>query len=235
MHRIALAALTAVTAFALVATPALAVQSKQHINAKITPTKTARTAAVSNVGLTINPVIDYNAADKPFATTKAVVHFDKNIVFNGAKFASCTVAQVQTGKCSPKAKVGEGSALGLALGLKEPLKVTAYNADKGRTLLMHVTGTQPLTIDSVLVGKLSRSSGKYGGKMTTLIPADLQQPSPGALATLLDFRVTVKAGTAKTPFVGLLGCPKGGLNVRGDFTYTDATKQTATTKAKCSA
>jgi hypothetical protein len=235
MRRIALIAVSAGTALALSATPAFAVQSKQQLSAKISSPKTARAASAKNVGLMINPYIEKSAADAPFATTNVVTHFDKNLFFNGAKFASCTAGQVQTGNCSAKAKVGSGSAMGLALGLKEPLKVTAYNGDKGRTLLMHVTGTEPLLINSVLVGKLSRDKGKYGGKLTTAIPQDLQQPSPGAIATLLDFRVTVKAGTAANPFVGLLGCTKGGLNVKGDFTYTDGTKQTVATKAACRA
>ena len=233
MRRIALIAVASGTALALAASPAFAVQSKQHISAKISSTKSARAASVKNVGLTINPSIERNAADAPFATTTVVTHFDKNLFFNGAKFASCTAGQLAGGKCSPKAKVGDGTALGLALGLQEPLTVTAYNGDKGRTLLMHVTGTHPLAIDTVMVGKLSKSSGKYGGKLSVAVPADLQQPAPGALATLLDFRVTVKAGTSSNPFVGLLGCPKGGLNVRGDFAYTDGSKQTATTKAAC--
>ena len=53
--------------------------------------------------------------------------------------------------------------------------------------------------------------------MTVPIPGGLQQPAPGAFATLTDFNLTLKAGSSSKPFVALSGCPTGGLNVGGVF------------------
>ncbi len=119
----------------------------------------------------------------------------------------------------------------MALGLTENLKIVAFNGTGGKSLLMHVTGETPLQIDEVLVGKLTAGSGKYGKKLSVAIPDGLQQPAPGAFATLLDFKLTVKGTAGKTPYVGLAGCTTGGLNFAGAFTYTDGTTQNVTAKA----
>ena len=54
-----------------------------------------------------------------------------------------------------KAKIGSGKAAGLAVGQREDLAVTAYNGPGGKAVLLHVTGSKPLKIDSVIVGKLN--------------------------------------------------------------------------------
>ena len=98
---------------------------------------------------------------------------------------------------------------------------------------MLVHGDSPLPIHEVLVGTLSRATGGYGSKLTLDIPQVLQQPAPGAWATLLDFNLTVKGGTSKSPLLGVSGCPRGGLKVGGTFTFTDDTTQTVATSAAC--
>ncbi len=135
--------------------------------------------------------------------------------------------------CSSKSKVGTGSAVGFALNQRQDLKLTAFNAAKGKQLLIRVQGDTPLQIDEILVGKLSSASGAYGTKLTVEIPPTLQQPASGVIATLLDFKLAVKGGSSKTPFVGLRGCTSGGLKFKGVFTFTDGTSQTVTTKATC--
>ena len=233
MRRITTMSVIAVSALALSAAPAFAVTSKQTLVAKVSPTKAGTAKKQANVALTVEPKVALDATDAPFATTQAVISLDKNLRFNGAKFKSCTAGQVQTGNCSSAAKVGTGTAAGQALGLTENLKIDAFNGAGGTSLLMHVTGDAPLQIDEVLVGKLSSASGKYGKKLTVAIPSGLQQPAPGAFATLLDFKLTVKGTSNKVPYVGLAGCTTGGLNFGGMFTYTDGSMQNVTAKAPC--
>jgi hypothetical protein len=77
--------------------------------------------------------------------------------------------------------------------------------------------------------------GKFGKKLVVAIPSDLQQPAPGAFATLEDFRTVVKGtGSKKRPYVGLKGCTKKKLNYQADFVFTDNTTSKATTTSKCS-
>jgi hypothetical protein len=143
--------------------------------------------------------------------------------------------QADNTKCPRNSKVGSGSATGTALGLTENLTVTAYNGPAGNKLELLVDGTAPLQIHSVIEGKLQSDSGKFGKKLVVAIPDNLQQPAPGAYATLTDFKTAVKGtGTKKRPYIGLAGCTKRKLNFKSDFVFTDGTTSTATTTAKCS-
>ncbi len=238
MSRTVVAVTGAVTALAVAASPALAVQSKQSLTASISPVKHAGLAKASskrpaNVALTIHPKLAFDKQDTPFALSKSIIKLDRNISFGGYKLPGCSEAQVVLNTCAANAKVGGGTALALAAGLNEPLKLTAYNGNDGRTLLIHVQGDRPVPMNDVLVATLSKSSGKYGSKMTINVPASLQQPAPGVLATLLDFNLTVKGGNNAAPLIGVGGCSKGGLNIGGAFTYTDGTTQNTATTAAC--
>lgn len=234
----------AATAALGVAVPAIAVSGQQYLKVSVSPSKAGTAAKPKNVKLKVDTGVKPAPGAKGFATKKVVLSFDKNLVFGGSKFAECTQAIVQSNEAScPKgSKVGSGTAQGVALDLgestRQDLLVTAYNGQKGKQLLLHVVSkdrTKVPNINSTIVATLGKASGKFGSKLTVPIPDNLQQPVPGALATLTQF-VTKVGGTGKdkTPYVGLKGCPKGKLNVAGDFTYTDGTKQKAATTVKCS-
>lgn len=240
MRRIILTSLAAVTALSVAAAPATAaMNSKQGLKASVSPNKAGTSKKPRNVDLTVNPFVTLDPSDPPFATTKAVVYLDKNLVFNNRKFKACSSAKILASEksCPSGSKVGSGSAQGKALGLTENLKITAYNAGKtGLNLL--VVGNAPLTIRSVLVGKLQGASGKYGKKLVVAIPEDLQQPAPGAFATLTNFRVKInrsaKIKGKTTKYVQLKGCPSNKkLNFSGDFSFTNGEKQTAAATAGC--
>jgi hypothetical protein len=218
-----------------VAGVAQAVNSKQTIAVKLANSKAGTSSKPKSVGLlTVDLKVAKDPADAPFATSKTVIHFDKNLVFNGAKFPSCTEAQARTGASAcTKAKVGGGSAQGLALGQLEALKITAYNGPSGKSILLRVVGTAPLQIDTVINGKLKSDSGKFGRKLDVTIPTNLQQPLNGVFATLTSF-VTRVGGNAKgSPFVALKGCSGGKLQFKGDFTFTDGSKQSPTSTTAC--
>ena len=69
---------------------------------------------------------------------------------------------------------------GVALGLTENLTVTAYNGPAGNKLELHVDGSSPLVIHSVIEGKLQGRHGPSRQKLVVTIPETLQQPLPGA-------------------------------------------------------
>jgi len=214
---------------------AQAVQSGQTLNVKLAQGKAGTAAKPKSVGtLTVDMGVNVNPADAPFATKSAVIHFDKNLVFNSAKFASCTEAQARADAAAcAKAKIGSGSATGVALGQTQKLSVKAYNGPGGKSILLHVVGSQPLSIDTVIVGKLQADSGAFGKKLVVAIPANLQQPLTGVYATLTSF-LTKVGGTSKgVPYVGLKGCSGGKLKFKGDFVFTDGSKQSPTSTASC--
>ena len=214
---------------------AQAVNSHQSVAVKLAQSKAGTAAKPKSVGkLTVDMTVPLDPSDPSFATRSAVIHFDKGLVFNSAKFPGCTEAQVLHGDAAcAKAKIGSGKAAGLAVGQREDMTVTAYNATGGKAVLLHVTGRQPLNIDSVIVGRLKPDSGAFGRKLVVAIPANLQQPLTGLYATLTSFLTSVGGSAKGTPYVALKGCSGGKLKFKGDFVFTDGSKQSPTSTAAC--
>jgi len=236
MRKLTITAAAAVTAIGAVGV-AQAVTPTTAMKASVSPTKKGTKTHPANVKLSVELITQPNPNDPGFATKSNVVHFDKNLKFGGKYLKSCSATQVQSDntKCPKGSKVGSGSATGTALGLTEALTVTAYNGPTGNKLELLVDGQAPLQIHSVIEGKLKSDSGKFGQKLVVAIPEALQQPAPGAFATLTDFKTAVKGtGSKKRPYIGLAGCTKKKLNFKTDFVFTDDSTSTATTTAKCS-
>jgi hypothetical protein len=240
MRKLLLGGVVALCAALGVVGVASAVDATQTFQVKLLHTKAGTKDKPKSVGslkvtttTTPGPV---NAAGT-FTVDNAVIFFDKNLVFNAAAFKACSTADpasIDT-KCS-SSKIGKGTAAGSALGVVEPLDVKAYNGPKsgsGYKFYLHVFGTNPLTIDSVINAKLSKASGKFGWKLTVPIPPDLQKPS-GVLATLTSFITTVQGTSKGKPYVGLKGCSGGKLNFKGTFHYTDGTSKDVPWTVKCS-
>jgi hypothetical protein len=230
--------LVGVLALALgVAGIAQAVNSKQTITVKLQKNKAGTKKKPKGIGkFTVDLKIPIDPSDEPFATKTTVVHFDKNLVFNYKVFPTCNEVQVRSGAAAcNKAKVGSGQAQGVALGQVENLAVTAFNGPSGQ-LLLHVKGSQPLDIDSIIVGKLGKDSGAYGNKLSVVVPDNLQEPLTGVKATLTRFTTVIDGSKASKgkPYIGLKGCPASKkLNFGADFEYTDGTSQSPTTTAAC--
>ena len=236
MRKMTLAAVAAVTAIGAVGV-AQAVTPTTAMKASVTPSKKGTTKKPANVKLSVELITQPAAGDPAFATRSTVVHFDKNLKFGSKYLKACSASQVQADdtKCPKGSKVGSGKAAGVALGATENLTVTAYNGPGGNKLELLVDGQAPLQIHSVIEGKLQSDSGKFGKKLVVAIPENLQQPAPGAYATLTDFKTVVKGtGSKKRPFIGLSGCTKKALNYKTDFVFTDGTTSTATSTSKCS-
>jgi hypothetical protein len=214
---------------------AQAVNSKQSVSVELAHSKAGTAAKPKSVGaLTVDMKVALDPSDPSFATRSAVIHFDKGLVFNSAKFPSCTEAQVRSGAAAcAKAKIGSGKAAGIAVGQRQDLTVTAFNGPGGKAVLLHVTGSKPLKIDSVIVGKLAADSGAFGRKLVVTIPANLQQPLTGLYATLTSFMTSVGGTSKGTPYVALKGCSGGKLKFKGDFVFTDGSKQSPTSTSSC--
>lgn len=243
MRKLFLGAVVALSALLGVVGAASAIDGTQTVAVKLTKSKAGTKEKPKSVGtlkVTTATVPGPAMPAGSFAVTNAVISFDKNLVFNAGAFKACSTSDLATidTKCKGLAKgqVGTGSAKGSALGQIEALDVKAYNGPKsgsGYKFYLHVTGAQPLRIDTVILAKLSKATGKYGWKLTVPIPPELQKPS-GVLATLTEF-ITSVSGTSKgKPYVALKGCTGGKLNFKGVFSYTDGTSKTATSTSKCS-
>jgi hypothetical protein len=236
LRKLALAAVAAASVGAVaVAVPAFAVDADQGLSVAVSPSKAGTKKKPKAVKVKVTTTTTPQNGASNFSTRQAVIHFDKNLVFNGAKFKSCTFDQLQAAEanCPKGSKVGSGSAVGQAFGQKVNLTVTAFNGPKGKSLLLHVVGSGVASIDSVMNAKLKSDKGKYGKKLVVPIPDNLQQPIKGVYATLLSFITKVGATSKGVPYVGLTGCSGGKLNFAGDFTFTDGDMKSATATAPC--
>ena len=237
MKKLAIAVTGALALAGIGAGISSAVDPAITISASMSPTKHGTKKKPKVTKLVVKLATTPKDGDPAFAASDTIVHLGKQLSFNGKALKTCSASQVAADdtKCPKGSKVGSGSATGMALGLTENLTVTAYNGPKGTKLELLVDGQSPLQIHSVIEGKLQKDSGPYGQKLVVAIPETLQQPAPGAFATLTDFKTSVKGtGSKKRPYVGLAGCTKHALNFKSDFVFTDGSTSTATTLAKCS-
>ena len=246
MHKLMLVAAATMVSALVVVGVASAVDAQQAINVTVTHNKAGTKAKPKSLGKLNVVTTTVPGAGSPagtFATNKATIFFDKNIVFNGKAFKECKPSSASApvgsdvkAKCG-SAKIGAGKAAGQAtVGGQENLTVTAYNgaakANGDRWFYLHVEGSVPLKIDSVIAATLKRATGDYGYKLDVPIPDGLQRPS-GVLATLTEFITSVNGTSKGVPYIGLKGCSGGKLKFKGVFTYTDATSKTATTTVPC--
>ena len=242
MRRIALIALVAMVAVIVTAPSAHAVNSVLKFDVSFSPTKVGTKAKPQAIKLFTRPYYETLApdADAPFAWKQARIWFPKEGVFNGKYFPSCPAVKLKTAAgrtACTKAEIGKVDAKGFALGLVEPLKVKLYNLPGGKGVALYLQGDSPVIIDNVVEGVLTKvSTPLFGYKLVFNVPDDLVEPAPGAIATALDFKVTIPARTIKKgkksyPYIGTTGCPASGIftarfetdNTDGTMTQVDAT------------
>jgi hypothetical protein len=240
MRKLAIAVMGAFVLTAVGASVSSAVDPDIKMTASISPTKHGTKKKPRKVKLVVKLSTTPKQGEPAFAADSTVVHLAKELVFHGNALPSCKSSQVQSDntKCPKGSKVGQGTAAGVALGLTENLTVTAYNGPGGKKLELLVNGSAPLQIHSVIEGVLAKDTGLYGNKLVVAIPANLQQPAPGAYATLEEFDTTINAvtGKKKVPYVSDIACNKTkGLAFGVDYHYQpDGTTKSTTTTAPCS-
>jgi hypothetical protein len=183
-------------------------------------------AAPAPVTLTLHTTILPKPADPPFGTTNVSFALDPGIALGIPGAGACRSEQVQADAsgCVP---IGDGSIRMSILGITEDLAVSVYRGTARREVLLLVSGDSPLRIHSVW--RLAGTTGPVGG--TTLdssVPANLQQPAPGAYATFSDLVVSLRST------VGLVACPQSpALNFASRSDFTDRTSAEATTVTPC--
>jgi hypothetical protein len=241
MRKVALVCVAAVVGVLGITAVASAIQGTQTVSVKTTANRAGTKSKPRSVGrITVVTATTPVVGEPPFSTGRAVIHFDKNLVFGNAKFASCskTVVQSNPSNCPSGSRVGSGSAVAqLSTGGQVAPTITAYNGPRtasGNGKLFLLVKEPTFNVNAVLDGTLKPDTGKYGRKLDVTIPQNLQNVA-GIVITLTRFTTRV-GGTAKgTPYVGLRGCTGGKLSYKGDFFYSDGTNKTATTTSTCRA
>jgi hypothetical protein len=237
MKKLAIAVTGALALAGIGAGVSSAVDPDITITGSVSPTKHGSKKKPKKTKLVVKLATTPKDGEPPFAAPDVVVHLGNELQFNGKALKQCSSSQIlaDNTKCPKGSKVGFGKAAGVALGLTENLKVTAYNGPGGNKLELLVDGASPLQIHSVIEGVLSSDSSPYGKKLSVHVPDNLQQPAPGAFATLTQFDTTINAitGKKKKPYVGIQACKDKKVSLGVDYTYTDGTTKSTSTTAKC--
>lgn len=263
MRRAVLLAVVTAVAVALPASAAFAVSGTQKFSASFSPSKSGTKKKPRGGTLKVRPFFDVGAEraqllGAPFYTDVAEVYFPKESTFEGRRFPTCARATVLANekRCPKGSQIGSGTAAGFALGLVENLKVTIFNGKRSGSAVgqieLLVVGNAPLVIRDVISGPITRVSGSvsglngsYGLKLSVDVPPGLQEPAPGALATLTDFNTTVKGTVTKTTrkrgkrvktkysVVNSIGCSKGKWDFGYIGRYNDGTSQAVETSGSC--
>jgi hypothetical protein len=234
MRKVALVCVAAVVGALGITAVAFAINGTQTISVKTTVNRAGTKSKPRSVGrITVVTATTPAPTDAPFATSRAVIHFDKNLVFGNSKFDSCrqTVVQTNPTSCPTGSRIGGGSAVArLSTGSQVTPTITAFNGPSGKLFLLVREPT--FNVNSVLVGTLKTDTGKYGRKLDVAIPQNLQNVA-GIIITLTQFTTRVGGTSGRTPYVGLKGCSGGKLSYKGDFFFTDGTSKSATTTSNC--
>src|SRR5262245_3743984 len=139
MRKLTLVTAAMLAAALAVAGVASAISGTQGLDVTLKSTKAGTKDKPRSVG-TLKVTTSTSApgpGEAPFATTKAVIFFDKNLTFGGSKFKSCTTTSATSiDSTCRSSRIGVGSAQGAAVGVTQALNVTAYNAGSGKKLYL---------------------------------------------------------------------------------------------------
>jgi hypothetical protein len=245
MRKVALICATAVVGALGASAVANAVTGPQTVDVKVLNNRAGSTESPRSVGrLTVTTGTPITPGEAPWAATRAVIHFDRNIVFNTRNFGTCSVDQIRQDatRCPAASRVGGGSASatvfsGPAATANVTPRVTAYNgprAASGNPRIFLLVVEPQFNVRDVMTGTLKPDTGRYARKLDVAIPTKLQNAGlPGITISLTRFQTSVGGTRRGTPFVALRGCSGGKLNYKGDFTFTDGTTLSDTSTATC--
>lgn len=227
---LALSALLAVgvTALAIAATGKS--ENTSTVNGKLNPKKLDKKkykSAKLNAGVTTYANNDPNAHVN-FPTKKVVLQFDDDAKVNVRVVRNCKVnlEQLTTDQARtacPKSILGDGFAHAVVVNDRvDDIVVTAFRT--GNNILLH-TDSETLGAGPTpdVKGKLSKAKGDYGTKATFNVPLLI-----GGQAALTKFQVRLKKGIK-----GRCHDKNKKFNVKGQFTYSDGSKDNAKSKAQC--
>ena len=238
MRKSVLIAATAVASISVVGV-AQAVDVTQSLVVKTTGKKgtTAKPTAIK-LNVTTGTTAKDKSLDGTYGTKSVVVHFDKKLKFNNAKFPTCDLVTVAKSPeaCPKGSQVGAGSSSAVAGpggAVKVNPGIVAFNDKKNKIHLKLLDRPGEFRSDAVLTGTLKSDTGKFGKKLVVPIPAKLQKNS-GLFVTINRFNTAISNKAFKGNFyVSSTGCTGGKYVFKGDFTLTDNTKDSVTTSSRC--
>lgn len=174
----------------------------------------------------------------PFATAYADVLLDKNLSFNPGAFPGCSLDKVLAldpakkgapAGCPKESYLGGGDAYGFVRTVDQPagaIVTTATLQDRliasGQKNVVYLYTYSELSKANVIIGNISKASGKYGTKIRFLLPKGLISPVTGIVSQLTDFNTLIPAQSYKgKALLTLKKCSGGKVNAGFQNNYTN--------------
>lgn len=177
----------------------------------------------------------------PFTVQKATIFFPDHSGTNGSLFASCSAAQIErfhgnVARCPKGSKIGSGTvtASAMQLGVTATGRVTMFNSHRGKSITFNIQTNLPAYINESLDAPITQLHGRYGEKLTLVVPHSLQEIIPDVFVGVRTFDVTISGAVlvhgTRYSFLKARTCPRQAMH--GVFAFEDwPTQQTATATA----
>jgi hypothetical protein len=162
------------------------------------------------------------------------VNIPKGGLYNGGKFASCSVATLGRGgpsKCPPKSIMGTGTGVARADTVPTIPKITVVNGGAGRIYFWTVL-RNPARVAAAVPATITKdTSGRWSYKVHFTIPQSLQIVA-GVPITLDSLKVTLGGKSYAKTWIATTSCPSSkrwaysasvNLSTGGSITYTGST------------
>lgn len=167
------------------------------------------------------------------ATSHIVLSVPAGVKAAGARLPSCSAQTIQSRgdrACPKRSHVGSGTAAGRAIGIVERLRIELFNGPGGTSLLLHVTGSEPLQIDMVVPGKLTRPGSAYGLSMDFALPEALLHPLSGVTAALTHLQARI---TGASGWLRATSCPSRPWSVKAAIGFEDGSALNTGADLRC--
>ena len=166
----------------------------------------------------------------PATLDRTTILFPYGSQLNSRLFPSCSAAALNRRglrACPKGSRIGSGFAVGVGDTVRQRLTATLFNGPRGRSITFHLSGTNPLRVNTAFSAPLTTlRGGKYQYRLQVDVPQNLQVIA-GVPISVTEFETTVRAtrrvGGRKRSYVEAFSCPPGAqVPLRGTFTFLGA-------------
>jgi hypothetical protein len=186
---------------------------------------------------------------EPLTLQRAVVFFPDRAGTSGHLFPSCSAAQIErfrgnVDRCPSGSRLGGGTvtARALQLGLTATGRVAVFNGNRGRSITFNIRTFTPAYINESIDAPLTRlRGGRYGEKLTLVVPHRLQEILAGVFVGVRSFDVTIGGSVhvdgVEHSYLRARRCPRQPMHGVFDFkdwTSGQTSSATADARVRCS-
>jgi hypothetical protein len=181
---------------------------------------------------------------QPFTIQQAVLYFPDHAGTNGRLFPSCSARQIthvngDLARCPEGSQIGSGivKASAIQLDVTATGQVALFNSNHGKSITIHVRTLFPALIDRAFDAPITQLHGRYGEKLTLVVPHSLQEILDGVFVAVRAFDVTltgaVRVHGVEYSYLKARACPRTPLHGVFDFMdWTSGQRATATVDSK---